>query len=61
MAISLPEQIKCIEREIGYRKRVYPRLVDQGRMKLDQSDYQIAAMEAVLATLREAAKAEQLL
>jgi len=61
MAITLAEQIKCIEREIGYRKRVYPRLVDQGRMKLDQSDYQIAAMEAVLATLRDAAKAEQLL
>lgn len=52
LPVTLGEQIKCLEREIGYRKRVYPRWVESGKMKLDQADYQVAAMEAALATLK---------
>lgn len=52
LPLTVADQIKCVEREIAMRKRVYPRWVETGKMKLDQSEYQIAAMEAVLATLK---------
>lgn len=31
MQISIQEQIKCVEREIAMRQRVYPRLVINGK------------------------------
>lgn len=51
--ISLTEQIECVERELGLRKRVYPRRVGDGKMTQSLADKEIARMEAVLATLRE--------
>ncbi len=51
--ISLPEQITAIRREIGYRERVYPRWIEQGKMKPQDAEYQIAAMKAALETLRK--------
>lgn len=53
MTVSMTEQIKCVEREISMRKRVYPRLVKNGKMKQEQADFELAAMEAVLDTLNE--------
>ena len=53
--VDLAKQIACIEREIGFRGRVYPRWVASGKMKQEKADYEIAAMRAVLETL----KAEQ--
>ena len=49
--ISLDDQIKCIEREIALRRRVYPRRVAEGRMKLDEAEREVSAMRAVLMTL----------
>ena len=40
-----------MKREIAMRERVYPNWVKNGKMKLDQADYQIEAMRAVLRTL----------
>lgn len=51
IAVSLPDQIKCVRREIGLRKRVYPRWVESGRLTQAKADAEIAAMKAVLATL----------
>lgn len=48
---TLDEQIECVRREIGMRRRVYPRWVEIGRITQAHADHQIAAMEAVLATL----------
>jgi hypothetical protein len=48
---SLDEQITAVEREIGFRLRVYPRRVAERKMKQDTADYQIEAMRAVLSTL----------
>lgn len=51
--VPLSVQIKSIEREIGMRKRVYPRWVENNRMSQAKADEEIAAMEAALETLRE--------
>jgi hypothetical protein len=51
MNIDLDAQIAAVNREIAMRKRVYPRWIETGRMKQAEADHQIAAMQAVLATL----------
>lgn len=50
--VSLGDQIKCIQREIGMRETVYPRLVNNGKMSQKAADKELAAMKAVLETLR---------
>lgn len=52
MPISLPDQIKCVEREIMMRKRVYPAWVDAKRMTEDRAGVEIATMTAALKTLQ---------
>lgn len=49
--ITIEDQIACVRREIAMRRRVYPRWVENGKMKQSQSDREIAVMEAVLTTL----------
>ena len=56
MTITIDEKIACAEREIKYRKRVYPNWIEAGRMTRALGNHQIAAMEAVAATLRTAKK-----
>lgn len=50
--ISLNQQIASVEREIALRKRVYPKWVLTKRMAQSSATFEIAAMEAVLATLQ---------
>ena len=61
IAIPLRDQIACVIREIGMRRRVYPRWIESGRMHQEESDREIARMEAVLATLRACEEKERLL
>lgn len=49
---TIDEQIACVERELGYRRRVYPRRVEARQMTQDLADREMARMEAVLATLQ---------
>ena len=51
MTVSIDEQVKCVEREIGMRVRVYPAWVQNGRMTQAKADHELKAMRAVLATL----------
>ena len=51
MQISLSDQIKCVEREIDMRRRVYPRRVINKTITEGEKDREIAAMQAVLNTL----------
>lgn len=46
-------QIDCVEREIRYRRHVYPRLVAKGRISQAKADYEIRVMEAVVVTLKD--------
>lgn len=50
--IPITEQIKCVERELALRRRVYPRQISAHRMSQITADREIAAMTAVLETLR---------
>jgi hypothetical protein len=49
---TIDEQIACVERELGYRGHVYRRRVGSGQMTQAKADKEIAAMQAVLATLK---------
>ena len=41
------EKLKCIEREIKMRERVYPRWVEQKRMTQKQADHELAVMRNI--------------
>jgi hypothetical protein len=50
--VSIDDQIKCVAREIALRRTCYPRWVMNGKMKDAQALWELAAMEAVLETLK---------
>lgn len=54
LPVPLAAQIAEVEREIGQRERVYPRLVAAGKMTPAAAERQIAVMRAVLQTLKQA-------
>ncbi len=47
MSWSATEKLAEIEREIGMRKRVYPREVQGGRMTQAEADRRLSIMEAI--------------
>jgi hypothetical protein len=51
---QLDQQLNEIERELGMRRRNYPKWVASGQMKQDQADRQIRLMEAVKQTVLQA-------
>ena len=51
-SINLQDQIQCVKREIGMRESVYPRWVQNGKMKQFKADEEIATMKEVLKTLQ---------
>lgn len=57
-AIAIGQQCMAVLREIRMREKVYPRLVARNQMSQPAADMEIAAMRAVLATLREIARAQ---
>lgn len=48
---SLSAQLAAVDRELGQRRRVYPRLIADGKMSEAFADYQIKIMEQVWATI----------
>lgn len=50
-AISNAELLNCIDRELGYRKRVYPRWVAARKMSQDKANVEIMRMEMVQSQL----------
>lgn len=52
-AVSLAEQIACVERELRFRARVYPRWVAGRKLLQATADLEMARMRAVLETLIE--------
>ena len=45
--ISDRQKLESIRREIKYRRRVYPRLVDQGKMRKRKADDEILIFKAI--------------
>lgn len=55
------EKLKGVERELGYRRRVYARRVAAGQMTQQLADEQIAIFEAIADDYRALAGRERLL
>lgn len=53
MTYTKADKLAAIEREIRQRKRVYPRLIAQGKMTDGFAAAQIAVMEAIADDYRE--------
>lgn len=60
-SITATDKLKCVERELKYRRHVYPRLVSTGRMKQEVAEYELAVMEAIRDDVAQMATAERLL
>jgi hypothetical protein len=50
--MNIDQQIACVIREIAMRERVYPAWIAKGKMKQEKAEHEIAAMRAVLHTLK---------
>lgn len=59
MAFSAREKMRAAQREAGFRRRVYTRLVEQGRMNQKKADEEIALMDEIAAEYGAAAEAEE--
>lgn len=60
LLVPLGAQVACVQRELSMREHVYPAQIQKGRMTQAQATAEIAAMRAVLETLRQLAAKEQL-
>lgn len=49
--IPIVDLIACVDRELGYRQRVYPRWVAARKMSQDKADVEILRMEMVRSQL----------
>lgn len=47
MKYTYPELQKCVERELGFRKFVYPKRIEAGKMSQEQADREIAMMKEI--------------
>jgi uncharacterized protein CbrC (UPF0167 family) len=54
-------KLAAVEREIKFRKRVYPRFIADGKMTDGFAASQIAVMEAIAEDYREEAQKERLI
>ena len=52
-SVSLARQVECARREVRQRERVYPRLVQDGRMSQAKADEEIEAMRAIVRALED--------
>jgi len=50
---SLDEQIKCVDREIGLRERLYPKFIDAGKLTPEKAASELMCMREVARTLRD--------
>ena len=51
--VTLVEMLAEARRELAMRQRLYPRWVEEGRMKPHQAERQIAVMQAIAEELQE--------
>lgn len=59
MTFTAADKLRCAEREVRQRRRVYPRLVAGDRMDQLDADREIACMEAIAADYRAQVAAEK--
>lgn len=61
MAYTAEQKREAIDRELKFRRRVYPRFIADGRMTKKHADEQIAIFEAIRADYAEAETKERLI
>jgi hypothetical protein len=59
MSYTAREKATEAKREVAQREWVYQKMVDGGRLKLDQANYRIAVMKEIAADYAELAEAEE--
>lgn len=59
MTVSIEDQIKCAERELAMRLRVYKRNVEMERMDPAKAQHETEAMKAIIETLKEVRDQQQ--
>lgn len=47
MIVTAEMKLECVRRELGWRRKVYPRRVQDERMQRREMDYQIMVMEHI--------------
>jgi hypothetical protein len=52
-------KLMCLERELRMRRRVYPRWVELGKMKMRQAEHEIEVMEAIADDYRKRAEQDE--
>lgn len=57
--ITVKDKLTCVVRELGYRRRVYPRMIDSDKMSQGQADREIAVMESIVDDYRRSAQVAQ--
>ena len=56
--ITIEDKLACVVRELKFRRRVYPRMVEQRKMQQGQADRELATMEAIAEDYRLSAALE---
>ena len=59
-AFTAEEKLEAVRRELSYRRRVYRRRVDEGKMTQALADRQIAIFEAIADDYERSAEKERL-
>lgn len=54
--VPIEDQLACVERELGYRRRVYARFVENRKMTQAKVDLELRNMGAVRDTIAELAQ-----
>lgn len=60
-AYSTEQKLKAIEREIVWRKRVYPRRIEDGKMTKQAAEFQLDIFRAIASDYRQQTERERLL
>lgn len=61
MNITAEDKLKCVQRELMMRRRVYERRIADGEMSRDFANEQIEVMQAIVADYEKLAQKERLL
>ncbi len=61
MSYTEQQKLDAIERELGFRRRVYARRVTEGKMTQRMADEQISIFEAIAADYQPKAAGERLI
>ena len=60
MTTTFDQQLAELERELGVRKNIYPRWVQEGKLKQQQADHRIHVLEDIKEVVRAARQAKQM-